>query len=196
MDQQTRRYYETRAGETAERFERTDRRLINNLDESFTPGMRVLDVGSGSGRDCAYLLSKGVDAYGIEPATALYQEELRRHPELDGRIQNADLLSFAAGNAEPYDGILLSAVLMHIPDESFPRSIEAIRTLSASPSVVVAGIATARNDIDPETERDPHGRLYRFRSAADVRAPLKPPDLLSNRQRRPRMGLEERGLSG
>jgi SAM-dependent methyltransferase len=38
---------------------------------AFASGCRVLDVGAGSGRDLAALLSLGYDAYGAEPMEAM-----------------------------------------------------------------------------------------------------------------------------
>jgi 2-polyprenyl-3-methyl-5-hydroxy-6-metoxy-1,4-benzoquinol methylase len=43
-------------------------------------GSKVLDIGCGSGKLVKYLRTKGVEAYGIEPSTALFDEFLKNEP--------------------------------------------------------------------------------------------------------------------
>jgi 2-polyprenyl-3-methyl-5-hydroxy-6-metoxy-1,4-benzoquinol methylase len=60
MDTRTRDYYRTHAVETARRYESADPSLIHdNLPRAFTPGSRLLEIGVGSGRDAAFLSSRG-----------------------------------------------------------------------------------------------------------------------------------------
>lgn len=43
-------------------------------------GERVLDIGAGSGKQVCFLRQRGIEAYGIEPAKALYSEFLAKEP--------------------------------------------------------------------------------------------------------------------
>ena len=43
----------------------------------FKPAQRVLDIGAGSGRDMARLLSLGIDALGIEPCKSVVFQNSR-----------------------------------------------------------------------------------------------------------------------
>ena len=66
----------------------------------------------------AVLLSLGFDAYGLEPSAAMQAEALRSYPELSGRLFPFGLaLSDELDLGGPFDGILCSAVLMHVPEE-------------------------------------------------------------------------------
>ena len=53
----------------------------------FHPGHRVLDIGAGSGRDMARLLSQGIDAYGIEPRDSMRHQAAAAHPDLKTRLR-------------------------------------------------------------------------------------------------------------
>src|SRR5205823_3692632 len=77
--------------------------------------LRVLDVGAGSGREMALLARERFEAYGVEPSVALRQEAVARHPELTDRIEAGSLPGLARTLEHPYDGVICSAVLQHIP---------------------------------------------------------------------------------
>ena len=83
-----------------------------------TPGL-ALDVGSGSGRDAAWLSSLGFDVVAVEPAQALRQYAIENHKHhaiqwLDDSLPD---LKHVLDLNYRYDVILLSAVFMHIHSE-------------------------------------------------------------------------------
>jgi hypothetical protein len=56
-----------------------------------------------------------VDA--VEPSAALRERALANHPELEGRLFHGFLPVGLPPDIRPtYDGTLLSAIIMHIPD--------------------------------------------------------------------------------
>jgi len=67
MDEATLEYYEKNAAVIAPGYEAASAGVSALFPFVFKPGQRVLDIGAGSGRDMARLLSLGIDAYGIDP---------------------------------------------------------------------------------------------------------------------------------
>ena len=74
MDQPTLNFYDRHAVETATRYRAVDQTAWRQqLQEAFPPGSRILDVGTGSGRDLAAMLEMGFNASGTEPVAAMRQ---------------------------------------------------------------------------------------------------------------------------
>ena len=69
------------------------------------------------------------DAYGIEPVEALRQAAMAAHPELAGRLGEGGLPRTGDAFGGEFDGILCSAVLMHVPDTDLLDAALAIRRL-------------------------------------------------------------------
>lgn len=87
MDLVTVNYYDHNAQSIAEKYRSVDQReWRKQFNESFVPGGRILDLGSGSGRDVAALIELGFDAFGIEPSEGMRTESVRAFPQLAGRI--------------------------------------------------------------------------------------------------------------
>jgi ubiquinone/menaquinone biosynthesis C-methylase UbiE len=42
---------------------------------------RALDVGAGSGRDAAWLVSRGFEVWAVEPSEVMRREAQKRHAE-------------------------------------------------------------------------------------------------------------------
>lgn len=74
-------------------------------------GCTILDIGCGSGKLVKYLRSKGLEAYGLEPSSALFDTFLKNEPyffkgEVNGFIsQNTD---------KRFDFIIAADVLEHV----------------------------------------------------------------------------------
>lgn len=168
MDEHTALYYQSNAQERADLYESVESPLGPLLPLLFQPGQTVLDVGAGSGRDCATLLSLKIDAYGIEPVLELHQEAITRHPELINRVVHTTLEDYAPTHRGRYDGVLLSAVLMHVPDSQLFNFVLAIRELLKPEGTLVVSVPLERDDVDPTTHRDAAGRLFVLRSESEL----------------------------
>ncbi len=159
MDDQTLSYYDTFAGEIAESYDRVKGGIGQFFPLAFSPGMRVLDVGAGSGRDIRNLLDMGVDAYGVEPSTRLRACALERHPVLVGRLERGDLPKLGKPFGGQFDGISCSAVLMHLPREEMFDAAVALRDALKDDGRLLISIPADRPDIDKH-HRDDRGRLF------------------------------------
>lgn len=159
MDDQTLSYYDAFAGEIAESYDGVKGGIGQFFPLAFSPGMRVLDVGAGSGRDIRNLLDMGVDAYGIEPSDRLRACALERYPVLAGRLEHGELPKLGKPFGGQFDGIVCSAVLMHLPREEIFDAAVALRDALKDDGRLLISIPADRPDID-EHHRDSRGRLF------------------------------------
>ena len=91
----------------------------------------VLDVGAGSGRDSAFMASKGLTVFAIEPATNLRTLASANHPA-DNITWLADKLPNLSNPIvinTRYDLILLSAIWMHLSPFEREKSIHQLCNL-------------------------------------------------------------------
>ena len=92
----------------------------------------TLDIGSGSGRDAAWLSRKGYKVTAIEPSTEMYSLAKETHPEDITWINDSLPKLETQRNKKSFYGlILISAVWMHIKpsdrEESFQRVDQLIK---------------------------------------------------------------------
>lgn len=159
MDSRTLRYYREHAAEVAARYASAAEGVDRYFRDAFAPGMYVLDVGAGSGRDLARLLKMGVEAYGVEPCEELRAEAVKRYPQLEGRLRHGVLPELGQPFGRDFDGVLCSAVLMHLPRNRVPDAALALRRVLTQCGVLLLSVPLTRPGIGPD-DRDENGRLY------------------------------------
>lgn len=101
-----------------EQFGEIDIYLFDQLlRRRLVPGMRVLDVGCGSGRNLVYLLQSGYDVFGIDPDPVSIQlvrglaARLAPHLAPDNfRAEAVERISFPDGFAD----VVLSSAVLHL----------------------------------------------------------------------------------
>lgn len=87
---------------------------------------RILDVGSGSGRDAAWLTDKGHEVHAVEPSQAMRLGTMAHHPAGRFRVLGDALPCLAhvpRTFGDAFDVVLCSAVLMHLGLEDARRSV-------------------------------------------------------------------------
>ncbi len=167
MDDQTLFSYDSNAKEFAERYEGGSGGISEWFGVAFPKRCRVLDVGAGSGRDLALLLRGGWEAFGVEPAPGLIEEALRCHPELQGRLARGGLPGLSTIPDQSFDGILCSAVLMHIPEEELLDSIISLRRVLKPGGRLLLSLPIEA-DGTPTCGRDSTGRIFNGLSAGKM----------------------------
>ncbi|WP_151671690.1 methyltransferase domain-containing protein [Nitrincola schmidtii] len=157
MDNSTGKYYSTHAKEIIDRYDSVKSPVATYLPLSFKSGSKLLDVGCGSGRDVIAALELGYDAYGVEPSDALREISVEKHPELSNRILEGSLPKLAL--SEMYDGILCSAVFMHIPIVDQVDALISMRNLLQDQGRLLISIPAPRTGLNND-HRDSNGRLF------------------------------------
>lgn len=111
---------------------------------------RILDLGSGSGRDARYFQNKGYQVTALEPSRNLCAEI--------GKVFSGEIICSNIQNyqpREPFDGIWACASLIHLPEKevlSFFKNINLY--LNDSGLIYISG----KNGIT--TGKAPDGRYY------------------------------------
>jgi SAM-dependent methyltransferase len=165
MDEITLRAYAANASEIARRHAAArspQSGLERQIARAFEADERILDIGAGAGGDLAFFVSEGYRAYGVEPVAEMRAEAVRAHPELSGRLFEGllpDGLPDLADLGGPFDGVLCSAVLQHLPRADLSDAVFSLRRLVRRAGRVLASIPTLRDDLDDEG-RDPLGRYF------------------------------------
>ncbi|MEP6482429.1 MAG: methyltransferase domain-containing protein [Rhodoglobus sp.] len=160
MDLDTSEFYARNASDVVARYEAANSPLIPYLRLAFPASSRVLDVGCGSGRDLALLLREGYDAFGIEPVDAMRLEAIRRHPELASRISAAALPNIELTADGQFDGVICSAVLMHVPEHDLFDTVFNLRSLLRPHGRLLMSLPLTRDDV-LSGERSTDGRLFK-----------------------------------
>lgn len=162
MDRRTVDFYDKEASERAARYRAVDSSAWKQqFREAFSPGGRVLDVGSGSGRDLALLLSLGFDAYGVEPAAGMREVSVSEYPELRGKIFDHSLpFPEGAEFGGLFDGVVCSAVLMHLPEAELFDAVCSLKRVLKEKGRIWLSVPGHRSGLNAEW-RDETGRLFR-----------------------------------
>lgn len=160
MDLPTLDYYRTHAAQVAARYESIVSGMAAHFEQVFPAGSRVLDVGCGSGRDMALLCALGRDAYGIDASEPLITLAQQYHPDLTGRVAVGTLPDSTVPFDGQFDGVLCSAVLMHVPLAQQPAAIDFVRRCLKPGGSFLYSVPTRREDALASNQRDTAGRLF------------------------------------
>ena len=148
-------WYETRVAEVAPRYEAISAADVNRWLIDLLPARpaSVLDVGAGTGRDAAWLLSLGYEVLAVDPSAEMRADAIGRHPELDNRYLHEGLpaLKKTIRNGFSFDFILLNASWMHVAPSDRRRAFRKLVTL-LKPGGVIA--FTLRDPV--EADRSMH----------------------------------------
>ncbi|HRZ27110.1 MAG TPA: methyltransferase domain-containing protein [Spirochaetota bacterium] len=163
MDSKTTTYYSTHVKDTAELYGSNRGEGISRyFSTAFIPGTRILDIGSGTGRDLSILLSLGYDAYGVDASQEMADYSLSHTPALKERVRVGAIPSEKPLYEKLFNGILCSAMLMHLPDELLFDAAFTIRNNLEKGGRLLLSVPLTRPGID-DTGRLSDGRLFIIR---------------------------------
>ena len=119
-------------------FERYESRIPGNIHDPWVhlfplAPARILDIGSGTGRDAAWFASLGHSILAVEPTDALRIGAAKLHPEpeiewLDDILPD---LPHVVARGETFDLILMHAVWMHLTEAERRAGMAVIASLLA-----------------------------------------------------------------
>ncbi|GAB3189912.1 class I SAM-dependent methyltransferase [Hydrogenophaga aquatica] len=160
MDALTLDYYAKNAEQVANRYESIVNGLAQHFEQAFPRNFRVLDLGCGSGRDLAYLHTMGCEVYGLDATPELVELAQALHPELKGRIECGAIPDAGVPFGGGFDGVLCSAVLMHIGLEQQAAAVAFIKSCLKPGGSLLYSVPSKRHDVSEEAHRDAAGRLF------------------------------------
>ena len=164
LDTKTSSYYSRNAERLVRQYATVCPDFEDRLITAFAKARKILDVGCGTGRDLAWLIRKGKDAYGADPSKEMLAAAssflAKQGLSGQGRLFEAALPGLDLFDEAEFDGVLCSAVLMHLPDEEIFDAVYTLRRILRPGGTLVVSVPIVRNDVDPKTRRDPHGRLF------------------------------------
>jgi SAM-dependent methyltransferase len=171
-DDKTITTYEQLAPNKIDFWERAEGHTIKYFDFAFgkpstnNVSKKIVDIGSGSGRDILVLKQKGYDAYGIEPSKEIQDLVSKKHPELSDKLINDFLPDLQKCPDNFFDGALCTTVLMHLPAKSFEGSIKNIKRIVKNKGRVIISVPVNKENHSlplksvGNQNRDKDGRLF------------------------------------
>ena len=117
--------------------------VLSYVSEFIPPNAsNIIDIGAGTGRDAAWLASKGHDVLAVEPVGEFRQAGANIHSSSNITWLNDSLpcLSQVISNGQLYDLALLVAVWHHIPNEEKLASLNNARRVLNENGVLILSV--------------------------------------------------------
>ena len=164
MDPQTAEFYSTHAEELSRMYARSEGGIASHFKDAFCGSRKILDVGCGTGRDLLSLLRAGHDAMGIDACESMVAATRKTCSDAgvnpEGRVFQASLPSLDQFHDAEFDGLLCSAVLMHVPESLMFDAVYAIRRILKHGGRLLLSVPSQNDDIDLASRRDAEGRWF------------------------------------
>jgi len=121
--------------------------LIEKLDQK---SLEILDIGSGTGRDAAWLDQKGHTVVAVEPSTSMRKLAKRIHPNTKVLWLEAYLPSLNSPELEgrKFDLILMNAVWMHLSEKQAIGSLKRIHGLLSDGGSIIVSLRVGPREPD------------------------------------------------
>lgn len=159
-DNDTLRFYADNAATYAGRNRGEVDPQLHAFARALPPGAKVLELGTGSGRDAAFLIEQGLDVTPSDgsPDLAAEAEKLLGRPV---RVMRFDELA----ETDTYDGIWACASLLHAPAAELSADLARIFRALRPGGLFVASFKAGEGE-----GRDGFGRYYNYPSPEALRA--------------------------
>ena len=127
---------------------------LHELVKEFCRPGPTADIGCGSGRDTAWLVSQGFETVGYDASRGLLAEARRRHPGIDFR--EGALPRLLAVGERTFENVVCETVIMHLPVEDVGQSVSRMtEILRPGGTIYLSWRVTECRDV-----RAGDGRLY------------------------------------
>jgi SAM-dependent methyltransferase len=155
MDQTTLAVYDSDASTFVQRWltEEEPADVYALLRKFFRPGLTA-DIGSGSGRDAAWLTANGYPAIGYDLSEALLAQARARFPHIE--FKKAALPDLSGVPARHFDNVVCETVLMHLPSEEIAPAVARMLEILKPGGVIYMSFRITEN----ADHREKDGRLF------------------------------------
>lgn len=160
MDLQTLKYYDSKASELADKYCHVSGGISDYFNQAFDKNGKILDIGCGSGRDLKILHENGYAADGVDSCNEFVELCNKNKTGYASVVKKDSLPELNEVADKSYDGVLCSAVLMHLPKEQLFDASFAIRRILRDNGKLLISIPLPDETIDSNTKRDKDGRLF------------------------------------
>ncbi len=126
--------------------------------EGLLHGKRLLDAGSGAGRDTRYFISKGYDVVSIDASSGIVDEARKRVPE--GSFMEMDMTDMKFADGE-FDGLWCCASLLHLDDVEARKALSEFKRVLNSNGVLFISVKLGSGGV---IEKRPDGTERYFRN--------------------------------
>jgi SAM-dependent methyltransferase len=141
------------------------------------PG-RILDIGSGTGRDAAWFAEMGHRVLAVEPTEAMRLPAMALHPQagIEWLDDSLPELSLVRSRGEPFDLVWLSAVWMHFDTEQRRQAMPNLAAMLRSRGTLImrvrhGPVPSGRRMFEiPDEETVELARLEGLQPALNLRA--------------------------
>jgi len=110
---------------------------------------RIIEIGAGTGRDAAWLASKGIDVLAVEPVSEFREAGKLLHPSPQIEWINDSLpsLSKILQRNERYELALLVSVWQHVPKKSKLASLTNLRSILGKDGKLIISVRNGPGSI-------------------------------------------------
>jgi SAM-dependent methyltransferase len=104
--------------------------------------VRVLDIGSGTGRDAAWFVSRGHSVVAVEPTDAMRLPAMALHPSprIDWLDDSLPDLAALRARSETFDLVMLTAVWMHLDEAQRRQAMPNLAALMRPGATIIMTI--------------------------------------------------------
>ena len=127
--------------------------LYEQLRAHFRPGPTA-EIGTGSGRDAAWLAANGFDVHGFDASAGLLAQARAAHPGIAFDLATLPDLAGVARGA--WQNVLCETVIMHLPLAQVAPSVRSLLALLRPGGTLYLSWRVTED----ASTRDPAGRLY------------------------------------
>jgi SAM-dependent methyltransferase len=160
MTGKTLEFYDAHAGEMTRRYDGMQLNESFDRPMQFIPdGCKLLEIGTGSGRDAARFLARGYDVAGIDGSKGMMREAVKLHPELDGRLFHHALPAPLPFGDASFQAVMSWAMIMHLSLSDISTVFEDIARILSVEGVFMYSVNSARGGLDKD-KRDERGRRF------------------------------------
>ncbi len=131
----------------------------------FRPGLTA-DIGSGSGRDAAWLTANGFPTIGYDLSEGLLAQARAHFPHIE--FKKAALPELSGIPARHFDNVVCETVLMHLPREEIAPAVARMLEILKPGGVIYMSFRITEN----ADHREKDGRLFTANVGDHVRRAL------------------------